>query len=356
MAGVLFLLAAGAGSPESGSAGELQPESGSQLDAEVVYEADDGSTLAICACAKCGTTSVFEWMYESAFDEPWNASHDELKPPWVQDLDAWGQPKVGRVGTSYVLPAEGATGRAGGLELLQIVRDPLERYASAFRSKVGCSSFQEVGFQPKVKELQGLSDVDIEEVRRDNASGFCGDTHSAAYAAYAGCTPGEPICLSFASYARMLRRVHAQGKQADLNPHLLPQSLLGCQAEGSRRVTAEQFAAEAGRISTRLHLHVKPFPRSHSKEVRSRRRSESRRRREADEEADEEEAVVDAATLADELCAVARTEYLWLGGEYYDAFKERCFVNGKPAYKPLTSEETVSSVLRVCKSQPCGEW
>ena len=38
----------------------------SQREAELVYRADDGSMLAICACAKCGTTSFFNWMYEPA--------------------------------------------------------------------------------------------------------------------------------------------------------------------------------------------------------------------------------------------------------------------------------------------------
>ena len=92
------------------------------------------------ADARSGTTSVFSWMYESVYGKPWDATHNPLRPPWVQDLDSWPRPpRGGKVGTRYQMPPEGtapvdlpwqshlraatATAEPGGLELITVVRE-----------------------------------------------------------------------------------------------------------------------------------------------------------------------------------------------------------------------------------------
>ena len=55
--------------------------------------------------------------------------------------------------------------------------------------------------------------------------------------------------------------MHAHGRQAELDPHLEPQSRMGC--DDGERLTIEQFSEYAQLIARRFHLHDSEFPDMH---------------------------------------------------------------------------------------------
>ena len=95
--------------------------------AEVVYVSAANASLALCTCAKCGSTSMFDWLYTTVYGHEYPA---RTHPPWVQDTTAWPTPPAGSI-DYYYDPAATKT--------IAVVRDPLDRYSSSWRSKVRCS-------------------------------------------------------------------------------------------------------------------------------------------------------------------------------------------------------------------------
>jgi hypothetical protein len=147
-------------------------------------------TLSLCACAKCGSTSVFMALFAAIAGHPW----DRRGPPWVQAYMRWGLRGV-------------ASGPWPGDVHVHIIRDPISRYLSAFRSKIMCCPGSErpcmgdpgdgLRIAPKLLEL-------------------------ARY----GPTRKRPArCLNIDDYALALRAVHDHGDQADIDGHFRPQHL-----------------------------------------------------------------------------------------------------------------------------------
>ena len=92
--------------------------------------------LTFSICAKCGSTSLYGAIFEALYGYQYNLSG----PPWVQDWMNW--PQNGRPSGSLLLYAghlENLTITASSTwHFYHIYRDPVDRYISAFFSKLRC--------------------------------------------------------------------------------------------------------------------------------------------------------------------------------------------------------------------------
>ena len=88
-----------------------------------LYSEKSRNSFSVCTCAKCGSTSLFLALYELIS----GTNYQKTGPPWVQNFVKWDFPNVK------------ASATPGKLHLI-ITRDPVERYVSAFHSKVKCCS------------------------------------------------------------------------------------------------------------------------------------------------------------------------------------------------------------------------
>ena len=260
--------------------------SGNVLQANRMVFSTSGQQLTVCTCAKCGSTSVFQWLYESIYGQPFVA-RDPLRGPWVQNVREWEAPPAGQIMR---------TPSAGGLgsQTFTIVRDPLDRYFSAWKSKIGCNRSDVADgnrFVPELLKLAGLPASKMIVVR----------PHKLAVS-----------CLRFSDFALALRAVHARGAQDMLDKHLLPQTLTGC-SQGAQKTIAE-FEKATSVIAGRFGLSEVAFPHAHAVPE------------------DESPALrLIRKTLESELCAIVAPEYAWM--EVAEAYQKRC--HGEQGYQPL---------------------
>ena len=242
-----------------------------------------GQHLAMCICAKCGSTSLFSWLYEGIYGAPFDESHHG--PPWVQHVPSWGPPPNGAISLSGV-PS------TGPVDQFTIVRDPLDRYYSAWKSKIRCDRSDTADgnrLVPNLLRRAGLPASTMVEVRTNNDSA------------------PVPVfyCLGFREFALAMRRIHARGEQARLDIHLLPQSLSRCKRD-AKRMTIAQFASVAPELSDRFGLRQVVFPHTHAEQTGSEGTHAAETRKE----------------LEAELCAIVYPEYDWMGDD--TTFARRC--------------------------------
>lgn len=177
--------------------------SGTELIADNVKQRVDGShhldympghNVLFCACAKCGMTSFYNYLFEQEFGHPWSYTgrpfvHQTASYRWEKTVEAIRSPErqqeLLRTSFSFAL-----------------VRDPKERLISAWKSKVACNHAKTgVDFGdravivPELRRLQGR-DANI-------------------------------TCLSLEDFLSALRTIHDNGDAGKLNIHFLPQNL-GC--------------------------------------------------------------------------------------------------------------------------------
>lgn len=149
----------------------------------------------ICICAKCGSTSLYELLYNLTFGRPWNYTdqpyiHDVASPRWE--------------GKFKVLNSVTASHLITGPETFSfaLMRDPKERLISSWKSKVACDGGGNWGTDlvdrawmvPELRELAGFRSM---------------------------------TCMSFEKFVNTLAQVHHTGLAALLNVHFRPQQL-GC--------------------------------------------------------------------------------------------------------------------------------
>ena len=286
-------------SPQLRSVLPVPKRSGNVLRANSVVLSTSGQQqLAICICAKCGSTSLFRWLYEGIYGKAFVA-RDPVRGPWVQNVREWEAPPKGQI-----LHASSA-GELGS-NSFTIVRDPLDRYFSAWKSKIHCnrsaSSLDAAAgdvadgnsIVPGLLKLARLPASKMTVVRPH------------------GSTTAAPAvsCLSFADFALALRAVHARGAQDMLDRHLLPQTNTGC-SQGAKHTIAE-FEKVASVIAGRFGLREVAFPHTHA--------------------ADESPALrFSRRSLESELCAIVALEYAWM--EATEVYKKRC--PGEQGHPPL---------------------
>lgn len=169
--------------------------------------------LTFSICAKCGSTSLYRAIFEAIYGYQYNISG----PPWVHDWMNW--PQNGRPFGSLLL-------YAGHLENLTIAssssiwhyyhiyRDPVDRYISAFFSKLRCCDPQRVGVSNGLNRSRCMGDRN------------CGDgiVKSLYYASGLSLPVSfereQRICLYFDEYVDLMKKVT---NPHELNPHIRPQ-------------------------------------------------------------------------------------------------------------------------------------
>lgn len=156
----------------------------------------------VCACAKCGTTSTYQYLYKRIFGHPWEYND----APWIQTLSSerwrgiWDERSIGdRELVRYIHDDPKAFSFA-------LIRDPIERLISAWKSKFACKA-----------TAWGTDLGDRKTMTR----------HLLKLASLPLPNRNETICLSFSDYLKALALVHISGKVLELNVHMLPQHL-GC--------------------------------------------------------------------------------------------------------------------------------
>jgi hypothetical protein len=279
-------------------------------------------SLALCACAKCGTTSIYSWLYESIYGRSWQedkqmntkaAQHktkmEQLHGADVHKVSSWPKPPVGSVSQNAFYDPNTTT-------VIAVVRDPLERYRSAWENKLRCATR---GDNSKEFAAGLLRAADM-----DFTYGEYWGRHSTKGAH----SPDDIVwCMSFEHFALAMRRIHERGRQTALNEHFYPQgpfqpSSYGpkpasdeplCAAGVVRKMTVEELEVQAAAILfdyDGLHqLSGTPFPHEQSS---------------SDIKADsafELEEVSDA-TMAHALCAIVQPEYAWL--EQMEIYEDKC--------------------------------
>jgi hypothetical protein len=177
------------------------------------YVAPGGAgAFAFSACAKCGSTSLFNAVYTGLYGKRFGL--DGPGPPWVQNWEKW--PSEGRPEGSLMVSAEALQNKAPTIPKIffQVVRDPVERYISSFHSKVKCCWRNNTSSPERKICADDYADVPkvVQSIRR------LADSDMPA---------GNP-CLFFDEFATLMETIHSKGMQydADLNQHVRAQTLL----------------------------------------------------------------------------------------------------------------------------------
>eukprot|EP00448_Togula_jolla_P013061 CAMPEP_0170597236 /NCGR_PEP_ID=MMETSP0224-20130122/15603_1 /TAXON_ID=285029 /ORGANISM="Togula jolla, Strain CCCM 725" /LENGTH=378 /DNA_ID=CAMNT_0010921701 /DNA_START=83 /DNA_END=1219 /DNA_ORIENTATION=- len=171
--------------------------------------------MVVCSCAKCGSTSMYEYLFEQEFSEAWSAClHKDNTSTCREDVARGPQNIMSSRWQGAFNMVQTKVQQAALMKKafsFALVRDPKERLISAWKSKVSCNKtfgvdlydrahFDEhenryLGFVPALLRLEG---------KEDNVT-----------------------CLPMNAFLRSLRSIHEQGKTKYLDRHFLPQHL-GC--------------------------------------------------------------------------------------------------------------------------------
>lgn len=163
-------------------------------------------SLSVCACAKCGSTSLFLALYKSITGRAKPAG-----PPWVQVFWKWHAPGVRQ-------------SRQAGDVHVHVVRDPIDRLVSGFHSKLKCCPGSARICYP-----------DREWFRN-------GAVYASELLALSGNATAKR-CLHLDDYARSLQAIHRANQQGEINSHFRPQHL-GCGGRAHSRAGRKVVAAE----------------------------------------------------------------------------------------------------------------
>lgn len=205
-------------------------------DDDGAYHYMPAEKVLMCACAKCGSTSVYEFLYSQALGRPWNYSGT----PYIQDVTSprW----EGKFKLLDVDQARTAI-QAKKVFSFALMRDPKSRIISSWKSKVACDG-----------EVRWGTDL------RDRARML------PKLAELAGVQPAE--CLEFEDFVATLAKVHRMGQAKLLNVHFRPQQH-GCFRDFDppqwSKVANIADANAAHELAMQFgNLDVKEFPHMHS--------------------------------------------------------------------------------------------
>jgi len=151
--------------------------------------------MVVCGCGKCGSTSMYNHIYENVFSKAWNYTGQ----PYAQNVlsDRWEgvfnsiddepqQKEVMSKAFSFAL-----------------IRDPKERLLSAWKSKITCDNSGSVDKTDRSRMVKVLETM-LPETQRRNLT-----------------------CMSLETFLESLNTVHDAGWAQYLDKHFLPQDL-GC--------------------------------------------------------------------------------------------------------------------------------
>ena len=247
--------------------------------------ASNGSrALVFCTCAKCGSTSAYRWFFSALYGKPFSDDSGSF----LQNHAEW-TPRLPTVPvyTKAKRPAEGTT-------YLALVRDPLARYLSAYKSKLACWDMgvekkDRAGIVNALVSLARESGLDMTASRTDAAAAR--SETSSPHLTETDST--DDPCLSFEQFTTALSAIHEAGNAKDLNDHLLPQDLaLAPCAHGLLAV-----ASEMELLAPMLQRSYELYPNATWKKLNS---------------GGDALPELDAPSVR-RLCEVSKRERLWLG-------------------------------------------
>lgn len=155
--------------------------------------------LVVCSCAKCGSTSMYKYIYAKLFGQEW----PYRDWPWMQDV--WTNRWNYLFALYDSLDEQRAVMERNDTFSFALIRDPKERLISAWKSKAAC-----------------------EEERYDSDTGEGREHLLQSLVELQGLPASEaPSCYDLEDFIESLYTIHAQGKQQYLDRHVLPQNL-GC--------------------------------------------------------------------------------------------------------------------------------
>lgn len=149
--------------------------------------------VIFCACAKCGSTSLYRYIFQQLFDKAWPYTQE----PYIQEPSVrWGRQLQG-INAEYALTLLNSSRHKPFS--LALMRDPRERLISAWKSKVACDAdcfgTDLMDRKELVPQLMHLAEMERAE------------------------------CLSFPNFIATLRIIHDKNKAWELNRHFIPQHL-----------------------------------------------------------------------------------------------------------------------------------
>jgi hypothetical protein len=184
--------------------------------------------MTFCACAKCGSTSLLSALHLSVSGE--HIPDGGLRAPKSKPVHAWSWRRWGVAGVTPTLRPEGVA--------VRVVRDPFDRYVSAFFSKVRCCPDR----LPPTRCSDDMGDLPrlVPDLLR-----LAGNVSAS-----------DRKCLHMAEYASALTAAHARGVAAQLDEHIRPQQY-ACPPRLFRRSTnalvIDELEGTAQAIAPLLH-------------------------------------------------------------------------------------------------------
>eukprot|EP00038_Savillea_parva_P014463 m.215995 g.215995 ORF g.215995 m.215995 type:complete len:296 (-) comp28126_c0_seq1:112-999(-) len=173
----------------------------------------------VCACPKCGSTAFMNWLYEGTHN---GTRWPHKGPPWIQDLGSsrWD----GLFTPLSKLPTNDrdAVLKDPNVVKVAIVRDPVERLLSAWRSKVKCEASGKHGADVHDRDKLTLSMLRLLSNDGVFKSHIEGQQHRRVN--FSRATKRE--CLYLNEYVDVLAEIHHLGRAAQLNEHFRPQQFL----------------------------------------------------------------------------------------------------------------------------------
>mmetsp|Transcript_10287 Transcript_10287/g.23148 ORF Transcript_10287/g.23148 Transcript_10287/m.23148 type:complete len:303 (+) Transcript_10287:68-976(+) len=152
--------------------------------------------VVACGCGKCGSTSMWHFIYEKKFGHRWNYSGT----PYVQDVTSsrW-EGKV--LHERYEKKQEEIMNKSFSFAL---IRDPKERLISAWKSKIACMG-------SRYGTDMGTRDYFTQQLLQAAGHSNYADQH----------------CLSLEDFLKALQHAYALKNENFLDRHFLPQTA-GC--------------------------------------------------------------------------------------------------------------------------------
>lgn len=181
----------------------------------LAYIAPGGeAAISFSTCAKCGSTSMYRALFEAMYGRPFG-NHG---PPWVQRWTSW--PKQ-----DDSFPKGAKLVHAGFLENTdipwhhyQVVRDPVDRYISAYFSKVRCCGPEIPGECVTSVPKRSSCDKDGPTDEKALSSSMLRNSDTKPFV---GMGNGHQ-CFYFEEYAHLLRTAR---HPMNLNAHVKPQHM-----------------------------------------------------------------------------------------------------------------------------------
>ena len=158
----------------------------------------------ICGCYKCGTTSLYSFLFHQIFDHSLRSMTNGVRDVHKTEREYWQG-----AFEEHPIPVKDAKGELSSPDTfsIAIVREPISRLVSAWKNRFACDEKTwgtSVGGRTWItKELLKLSEMPLPKHIQENSK----------------------YCLEFPEFVEALRLVYEEGDQDWLDMHILPQHL-----------------------------------------------------------------------------------------------------------------------------------